>query len=215
MAEVSQYQDFAGHPDIAEMQQRYERVAASGQAVVIDGLVLLAGGWLAISPWVVGFIGYAPNVAINNLILGVMIGVIALGLTMAPARMYRLSWSMAAIGVWVIISPWVIQRGSSTAGIIWTNVVTGAVTVLLGLGAAGLLMTANRRHGGDRRGTERHGFERAGTERSGGFDRPGAERSGGFDRPGDRPTMDRPTADRPGVDRPGGIDRPGVERRTR
>ncbi|MGI5241909.1 SPW repeat protein [Dactylosporangium sp. CA-139066] len=145
MSGVSQYREIGEHPDALEMRQRFERVAASGQAVAIDGLVLLAGGWLAISPWVIGFSGSAPNVAVNNLILGILVGVIALGLAMAPARMYRLSWAMTAIGVWIIVSPFIIQRSSSTAGIVWNNAVTGGITVLLGLGAVALLMTARRR----------------------------------------------------------------------
>jgi hypothetical protein len=149
VAEVSHYdQDLAGHPDIAEMRQRYERVAASGQAVVIDGLVLLAGGWLAISPWVVGFNTYGRNVTVNNLILGIMISVIALGLAMALARTYRLSWAMAAVGVWVIIAPFIIRHTPTTAGIVATNAATGGLTVLLGLGAvAMLMMSGNRRSG--------------------------------------------------------------------
>jgi hypothetical protein len=141
---VSHVRDIGEHPDLAEMRQRFDRVTSSGQAVAIDGLVLLAGGWLAISPWVIGFNATAPNVTVNNLILGVMIGVVALGLAVAPARMYRLSWAMAAIGAWVIVAPFVIQRSSSTAGIVWTNAVTGGITVLLGLGAAGLVMSARR-----------------------------------------------------------------------
>src|SRR5919197_56343 len=113
MADVSRYADLSGHPDLAEMRERFERVMASGRAVVIDGLVLLAGIWLAISPWVVGFHATAPNVTVNNLILGLIVTVLALGLTMTPARMYRLSWAMVALGVWEVISQWVIQRSAS------------------------------------------------------------------------------------------------------
>ncbi|MGI5240122.1 SPW repeat protein [Dactylosporangium sp. CA-139066] len=201
MAEVSQYQDFAGHPDIAEMQQRYERLGASGQAVVIDGLVLLAGAWLAISPWVIGFNASAPHLTVNDLILGITIGVIALGLTLAPAHMYRLSWAMAAIGVWVIISPWVVERGVTgvTAGTIASNVATGAVTALLGLGAVGLLMSTSRQTRFNRGTGARRGPERPGYEPRAGYDQPDVERTG---------------YDRSGSDRPG-FDRPGTERRPR
>ncbi|WP_433606318.1 SPW repeat domain-containing protein [Dactylosporangium sp. CA-139114] len=242
MVQTSQYQDLAGHPDIAEMQQRYERIGSSGQAVVIDGLVLLAGAWLAISPWVVGFSASAPNLTVNDLILGIAIGVIALGLAMAPGRMFRLSWAMTAIGVWVVISPWIVQRGTTgpTIGTIVSNVVAGAVTVLLGLGAVGMLMSAHRQTGfnrgiGRRGQQERGGYERGGYDR-GGYDRGGYDRGGdrpagdrpGYDRPGyDRATSDRPgydrlgTEQRPGFDQPGGeragsdADRPGTERRPR
>ncbi len=145
MADVSRYTDLTDHPDLAEMRERYERATTSGQAVAIDGLVLLAGAWLAISPWVVHFNTTAPNMTINNLILGSIVTIIALGLTMAPTRMYRLSWAMVAIGAWEVVSPWAIQQSPSTTGVIINNVVTGAVTALMGLGAAVLLMSASAR----------------------------------------------------------------------
>ncbi|MER7003170.1 SPW repeat protein [Dactylosporangium sp. NPDC000555] len=142
MSEVSDYREISEHPDVAEMRQRLERVTASGQAIMIDGLVLLAGAWLAISPWVVHFNATAPSVTVNNLILGIMIGVIALGLTWAPARMYRLSWAMVAVGIWVVIVPFVTREVH--AGLVWTNSVTGAITILLGLAAVGMLLSSGR-----------------------------------------------------------------------
>ncbi|NJC71227.1 SPW repeat protein [Planosporangium thailandense] len=122
------------------MRERYERITESGQAVVIDGLVLLAGAWLAISPWVVHFNAVARDVAVNNLILGGLVAIIGLGLTMTPARMYRLSWAAAAIGVWTIAAPWVIRLGSPGFGVWINNLVTGVITTLLGVGAAAMLV---------------------------------------------------------------------------
>ncbi|MGW5516218.1 SPW repeat protein [Nocardia africana] len=43
------------------------------------------------------------------------------------------------IGVWQIISPRVV--GQRPAGVLWTNVVMGAIVTVLGLAAAGLLVT--------------------------------------------------------------------------
>lgn len=137
----------ADHPDVVEMRQRYARVTSSGQAVAIDGLVLLAGLWLAISPWVIHFSITARNVAVNNLILGIAVAVIALGLTMMPERMYRLSWATVAIGLWLIVSQWVIEQSSANAGIVINNVITGGLTAILGLGAVAILMSANRGRG--------------------------------------------------------------------
>ncbi|GAB1692900.1 SPW repeat protein [Krasilnikovia sp. M28-CT-15] len=130
----------ADHPDLIEMRERYERASATGPAVITDGLVLLAGLWLAISPWVIHFNATAPEVTVNNLILGIAVAVLAMGLTLTPARMARLSWAVAAIGAWVFVSQWVIQQSSSTAGIVWNNMVTGAVIGLLGI-AAGAILT--------------------------------------------------------------------------
>jgi len=134
----------ADHPDVIEMRERYERASASGPAVITDGLVLLAGLWLAISPWVIHFNATAPDVALNNLILGIAVAVVALGLTLMPQRMVRLSWATAAVGAWVVVSQWVIQQSSSTPGIVWNNVVTGGVTALLGIAAWVILMTGSR-----------------------------------------------------------------------
>ena len=126
------------------MRERYERASASGPAVITDGLVLLAGLWLAISPWVIHFNTTAPDVALSNLILGIAVAVVALGLTLMPPAHGALSWATAAIGAWVVISQWVIQQSSSTAGIVWNNVITGGVTALLGVAAGAILMAGAR-----------------------------------------------------------------------
>ncbi|WP_269859222.1 SPW repeat protein [Streptomyces sp. RPT161] len=138
--------DITGHPDVAEMRERHAKLAAGRQAVAVDGLVLLTGLYMAISPWVVHFHATNPDLTVNNLILGITMAVIGLGLTLAAERMYRLSWTCAAIGIWMIISPWVVTVGhSATAGLIWNNVWVGAVAFVLGLVAAGMAMTTSRR----------------------------------------------------------------------
>ena len=135
----------AGHPDAAEMRERFERVTSRREAVAIDGLLLLTGLYAAISPWVVHFHGANPNLAVNNLIIGIALALMGVGLTLAGERMYRLSWTCALIGVWMIISPWVVTAGhGATAGIIWNNVWIGAVAFVLGLGAASMVRAAHR-----------------------------------------------------------------------
>jgi hypothetical protein len=143
MSETTRF-TMADHPDLMEMRERYERTSASGPAVITDGLVLLAGLWLAISPWVVHFNATAPNVTLNNLILGIAVAVLAIGLTVMPLRMVRLSWATAVIGAWVVVSQWVIQQSDSSAGIVWNNVITGGITALLGIAAAAILMAGSR-----------------------------------------------------------------------
>lgn len=147
MAETSHRQDLITHPDYAELQERAARITASGEAVAIDGLVLLAGAWLAIAPWVIGFSTTNRGLTVNDLILGILVTVLALGLTMAPERMYRLSWAMVAIGLWVIAAPFVMAGPSGfgiTSGMYWTNIATGAVITVLGFAAVGLLMATGR-----------------------------------------------------------------------
>lgn len=144
MADVSRARgDIAGHPDVTEMRERYARMMDARDVVFLDGPVLLAGLYFAISPWVVHFSGTNPNLMVNNLILGITVALLGLGLTTAPRRMYSLCWAMSAIGIWMIISPWVVARGAD-AGVIANNVVVGAITCLFGLIAAGMVMRKGR-----------------------------------------------------------------------
>jgi hypothetical protein len=130
---------------MVEMRSRYARILDGGQAVAVDGLVLLTGLFLAVSPWVVGFAGDTPRLAVNNLVLGLAVAVIGLGLAQAPLVMYRLSWAMVGIGAWTIIAPFATSSAyDNTRGVV-TNVITGGLTVLLGLCAVAMLMAAGRR----------------------------------------------------------------------
>ncbi|GAA3045471.1 SPW repeat protein [Streptomyces glomeratus] len=133
------------HPEMAEMRERLER-AASGKAIIIEGLILLAGVYAAISPWVVHFSGAEPNLTVNNLIVGLTVALIGVGLAMVPERMLRMAWLVAPLGVWLLISPWVVTAShGARAGVLWNNCVVGAVTLLLGMAAMGLTIgLANR-----------------------------------------------------------------------
>ncbi|MEU8823686.1 SPW repeat protein [Streptomyces sp. NPDC048636] len=144
MADVSHTRgDITGHPDVTEMRERYARMMDARDVVFLDGPVLLAGLYFAISPWVVHFSSTSPNLMVHNLILGLAVALLGIGLTVAPRRMYSLCWTMAAIGVWMIISPWVVARGPD-AGMIWNNVIVGVITCLFGLVAAGMVMRKGR-----------------------------------------------------------------------
>jgi hypothetical protein len=39
------------------------------------------------------------------------------------------------LGLWVIVSPWILPGVTLTAGMIWSNVVAGAVLAFLGMTA--------------------------------------------------------------------------------
>jgi hypothetical protein len=132
------------HPDLVEMRERYERISATQPAALTDGLVVLAGLWLAISPWVIHFNRTQPEITASNLILGIAVAAIGIGLTTAPQRMLRLGWAASLIGAWVVVSQWVILRSTAPTGIIWTNAVTGGAIFLLGLASFGMAFMASR-----------------------------------------------------------------------
>jgi hypothetical protein len=144
MVERAQYTGMADHPDVLEMRERYERISASPPTVITDGLLLLAGLWLALSPFVVHFGGAAPNVAVSNLFVGVVVTAVGLALSIAPRSMLRLSWATALIGAWVVVSPWAIQHSGVQLGLILNNAITGGIILLLGLAGAGITMAVDR-----------------------------------------------------------------------
>ena len=120
------------HPDIAAMRMPYERVAETRTTQITEGLALLAGVYLAISPWVVGFTELS-TITFNNLVTGIAVALLALGFASAFGRTHGLAWVVPLIGVWTIVSPWVVSGEVNTTEVVVNNVITGAVIVLLGL----------------------------------------------------------------------------------
>ncbi|GAB3153282.1 SPW repeat protein [Microbispora hainanensis] len=132
----------AHRPDATELRQAYDRAGSTVPAQIMDGVTFLAGIYLAISPWIVGFSGFG-GLAINNLIVGLTVAALAMCCASAFGRTYGVSWVVPVLGVWTIIAPWVISGRPATTATIWDNVVTGAIIFLFGLGA--LAFAANYR----------------------------------------------------------------------
>lgn len=128
--------DISSHPDVSEMRDRYARMLGGRDVALVDGPVFLLGLYCAASPWIVHYSASQPALMTHNLIMGIAIGLLALGFTRAPERMYGLSWAMCALGIWMIIAPWIVGRGPDT-GVIVNNVVIGALALALGLICAG------------------------------------------------------------------------------
>src|SRR2546423_13699904 len=90
--------DITTHPDVHEMRERYARMLG-GRAVAVDGLLFLAGLYAAVSPWTVHFSKAQSGLTINNLVMGLAVATLGIGLTLAAERLFGLSWAMSAIGV--------------------------------------------------------------------------------------------------------------------
>jgi len=50
-------------------------------------------------------------------------------------RAHGMTWTLPVLGVWVILSPWIMPGFALTTGMIWSNVVAGALLTFLGLNA--------------------------------------------------------------------------------
>ncbi|GAA2251642.1 membrane protein [Streptomyces ruber] len=136
MARVSYRSDIASHPDVSEMRDRYARMVGGRDVALMDAPVFLLGLYFAVSPWIVHFAADQTFLTTHNLIIGIAISLLAIGFTTAPARMYGLSWAMCAMGIWMIISPWIVGRNPD-AGVIANNAAVGALTLLMGMVCAG------------------------------------------------------------------------------
>ncbi|MGH8882597.1 MAG: SPW repeat domain-containing protein, partial [Stackebrandtia sp.] len=125
MADVSRHLDFTEHPDAVEIRERHDRILAAPRSAMVGGPLMLAGLYLVISPWVVASFpttaagGGLTRLAVINLIVRIAVAVVGLALVVGPERCRALSWTAVPMGVWMLLTPWVI--GPSTAAVIWNN----------------------------------------------------------------------------------------------
>ncbi|MBP0461305.1 SPW repeat protein [Streptomyces montanisoli] len=133
------------HPDIMALRAHSERATSTPAAQAVEGLALLAGLYLAISPWIVGFSGLT-TLTVNNLIAGLAFTVLTMGfVNSAYERTHGMSWAALGIGIWAIIAPWVVSGSVDTTRTIWSNCVVGGVMVLLSLATGAMVARAARR----------------------------------------------------------------------
>ena len=104
------------------------------QEKLASGLNVIAGLWLIISPWILH--DQVQQAYANNVILGIIIAVLAAIRAGGAHRAAWLSWINLVLGLWVIISPWVLQLPASHTQAFWNNVVVGVVVALLAIWSA-------------------------------------------------------------------------------
>jgi len=104
------------------------------QIATASGLDVLAGLWILISPWVVGF-QMVNSALTNNVLFGIAITVLAAIRFFGAFDLAALSWINALLGVWVLISPWALGFDYSHAPMI-NNVIMGIVVIVLAICSA-------------------------------------------------------------------------------
>lgn len=95
-----------------------------------DWVALVAGVYAILSPLWTTTVAVASGTLI---LLGIVIAVVALAALAEPEAMV-VQWLMAAVGVVVFISPWVLSFASTT-GMAWAAWIVGAVALVAGLWA--------------------------------------------------------------------------------
>lgn len=124
------------HPDIASLRGRYERIGESRVVQAAAALAVLVGMFIALAPWIVGFSAQS-GFAVNNVVVGLVAAALAAGFASAFRTTHGLSWVLPVLGVWTIVSPWLISGADAGTGMIVSNVVSGVVLTILGLGICG------------------------------------------------------------------------------
>jgi hypothetical protein len=115
-----------------------QRTRATGPVIgAAAGLVLLAGLYLVLAPWIAGF-GGAGVLALSNTLTGLVLVALAIART-ATRRLWRIGWVVPVLGAWAALSPWLLRHAGETppsTGALVGNVVAGAVVVVAGVALA-------------------------------------------------------------------------------
>lgn len=101
------------------------------EIVGFSGLNVLAGIWLIIAPWVLGYSTSDPRW--NDVVFGIIVGVLALIRVGGAYRAEVLSWINLLIGAWLVVAAFTID---STARASWNDVILGIIVFLLAAGSA-------------------------------------------------------------------------------
>ena len=93
---------------------------------------LVLGLWLAISPWALSYAGeFRP--AWNAHIVGVIIAIAALAALTAFQQWEE--WVNAALGAWLIVSPYLLGFSALTSAL-WNQIIVGLLVAILAVWAA-------------------------------------------------------------------------------
>jgi SPW repeat len=109
------------------------------EVLSLSGLNVLAGIWLIIAPWVLGYPASDPRW--NDVVFGGIVGLLAL---IRISGAYRESWLSvinAIVGVWLFVSAWAIDQSSTAAA---NDIILGVIVFVLAVGSAAATPHARR-----------------------------------------------------------------------
>src|SRR5690625_603830 len=109
------------------MATSFERPYAQARSASI--LNIIVGAWLFLSPWTVGF-STVRSATWNSLIVGFLIAVFAIIRTTAPMQAPGLSWLNFILGIWLVMSPFIVNFGGVDAAM-WNSVIAGLIVLSL------------------------------------------------------------------------------------
>ncbi|HET9017633.1 MAG TPA: SPW repeat protein [Thermomicrobiaceae bacterium] len=106
----------------------------STQATLASGVNVVAGIWLIVAPFVLGFSVMRDSMW-NGIVVGSIVAVLAALRLWQTWTSTWLSWVNALLGAWMIASPWIYFHSNVTA-VLWSDIVAGAVILVMAIWSA-------------------------------------------------------------------------------
>jgi hypothetical protein len=101
-----------------------------------DWVTLVLGAWLFFAPfWMAAYASTANLAAWNSYIMGALVFAFSWG-ALANRKIWE-EWVNLAIGVWVLIAPFVLAFSGTQPGAMWNHVVIGVLVALDALSVIG------------------------------------------------------------------------------
>jgi hypothetical protein len=111
----------------------HEANNAINQAKTASGINILAGLWLIIAPFLLGYSDLIEPTW-NDILVGVAVVIVA-GVKMSkPLSAAGISWVNVILGVWLIVAPFVLAYEAQNAR--WNDVVLGCIIAIFGIWSA-------------------------------------------------------------------------------
>ncbi|HUV71396.1 MAG TPA: SPW repeat protein [Clostridia bacterium] len=104
-----------------------------GQAITASTVNLIAGLWLIIAPFVLGF-SEITAATINDIVLGAIIAIVSAIRIFSSVRWNWLSWLNVLLGFWLIIAPFVLAYPAATPR--FNDIILGIVVIIAGTWSA-------------------------------------------------------------------------------
>jgi len=115
------------------------------QVRVASGLNIIAGLWLILSPFILGFY-FNSGAFWNSLIVGAMVLVLAAVREWgADTDTNWASWVNLVLGIWLVVSPFIIGYSFITSAL-WNSVIVGILVAVFAGWSGSVAPEPTRRH---------------------------------------------------------------------
>ncbi len=97
--------------------------ARTANVKTASGINLVAGVWLIIAPFIIGYVAL-ESALWNDILCGAIVLILAAIRVAMPLRHVWLSWVNLVVGLWLIIAPFVLDYAAFPAPV-WNDILVG------------------------------------------------------------------------------------------